>query len=114
MPTVPLRGRDCSPSPEGAQRRSASPDVIGGKCMHDDEEFLRIPITDVFDLHTVQPREVAAVVEAYLDEAVGLGLETVRIIHGRGMGVQRRITQSRAQNHPRRHGRVLCFRRAAR
>ena len=94
MPGVPLRGRDCSPSPEGAQRRSARPDVIGGKCMHDDKEPLRIPITDVFDLHTVQPREVAAVVEAYLDEAVGLGIETVRIIHGRGMGVQRRIVRA--------------------
>jgi hypothetical protein len=40
--------------------------------MHGDEEPLRIPITDVFDLHAVEPREVAAVVEAYLDEAARL------------------------------------------
>jgi dsDNA-specific endonuclease/ATPase MutS2 len=58
--------------------------------MHGDEEPLRIPITDVFDLHTVEPREVA-VVEAYLDEAARLGFDTVRITHGRGTGVQQRI-----------------------
>jgi dsDNA-specific endonuclease/ATPase MutS2 len=62
--------------------------------MHDDEEPLRIPITDVFDLHTVQPREVAGIVEAYLEEAARLGFKTVRIIHGRGIGVQRRIVHA--------------------
>jgi dsDNA-specific endonuclease/ATPase MutS2 len=61
--------------------------------MEDDQEPVRIPITDVFDLHTVQPREVAAVVEAYLEEANRLGLKTVRIIHGRGIGVQRQIVR---------------------
>ena len=58
------------------------------------QEPVRIPITDVFDLHSVQPREVAAVVEAYLEEADRLGLKTLRIIHGRGIGVQRRIVRS--------------------
>ena len=48
-----------------------------------------IPITDVFDLHTIQPREVKLVVEAYLDEARRLGFRSVRIIHGKGIGVQR-------------------------
>jgi dsDNA-specific endonuclease/ATPase MutS2 len=59
-----------------------------------DHEPVRIPITDVFDLHTVQPKETAAVVEAYLEEAQRLGLKTVRIIHGRGIGVQRQIVRS--------------------
>ena len=45
--------------------------------MPPDEEPLRIPITDVFDLHTVRPREVAAVVEAYLEQANRLGLKAV-------------------------------------
>ena len=58
-----------------------------------EDEPLRIPITDVFDLHTVQPKEVAAAVEAYLKEANSLGLKRLRIIHGRGMGVQRRIVR---------------------
>ena len=57
--------------------------------MPPDDEPLRIPVTDVFDLHTVHPREVEAVVEAYLEEANRLGLKSLRIIHGRGIGVQR-------------------------
>ena len=62
--------------------------------MPPDEEPIRIPITDVFDLHTVRPREVAAVVEAYLEEANRLGLKAVRLIHGRGIGVQREIVRA--------------------
>jgi len=62
--------------------------------MNGDEDPFRIPITDVFDLPAVEPREVAAVVEAYLEEAARLGLDTVRIIHGRGVGVQRRIVRT--------------------
>ena len=56
--------------------------------MSEPEPF-RIPITDVFDLHTVPPRDVEAVVEAYLEEAHRMGLRALRIIHGRGIGVQR-------------------------
>ena len=62
--------------------------------MESDDEPIRIPITDVFDLHTVQPREVALAVEAYLEEAYRLGLKSVRIIHGRGIGVQREIVRA--------------------
>ena len=59
-----------------------------------EQEPIRIPITDVFDLHAVQPREVADVVEAYLEEAKRLGISSVRIIHGRGIGVQRQIVRA--------------------
>ncbi|HET9178457.1 MAG TPA: Smr/MutS family protein [Terriglobia bacterium] len=62
--------------------------------MPPDDEPVRIPITDVFDLHSVQPKEVEAVVEAYLEEARSLGLKNVRIIHGRGIGVQRRMVRA--------------------
>ena len=57
-------------------------------------EPVRIPITDVFDLHTVLPRDVKAVVEEYLAEAHRLGFKALRIIHGRGIGVQREIVRS--------------------
>ncbi len=61
--------------------------------MADDQEFdgdpIRIPITDVLDLHSIPPRDVAGVVEEYLNEAHRLGLTALRIIHGRGIGVQR-------------------------
>jgi dsDNA-specific endonuclease/ATPase MutS2 len=54
-----------------------------------EDEIVRIPITDVFDLHSVPPRDVEAVVEAYLEDARALGLTALRIIHGKGIGVQR-------------------------
>ncbi len=59
-----------------------------------DEETIRIPITDVFDLHSVPPRDVRPVVEEYLEEAHRLGFKALRIIHGRGIGVQREIVRS--------------------
>jgi dsDNA-specific endonuclease/ATPase MutS2 len=55
-----------------------------------DEPFV-IEITDVFDLHTIPPREVRAVIEEYLREAHARGFHVVRIIHGKGIGVQREI-----------------------
>lgn len=58
------------------------------------EEPIRIPITDVFDLHSVPPRDVKAVIEAYLEEAHKLGLKALRIIHGRGIGVQREMVRA--------------------
>ena len=57
-------------------------------------EPVRIPITDVFDLHTVPPRDVKPIVEEYLIEAHRLGFKVLRIIHGRGIGVQREIVRS--------------------
>ena len=56
-------------------------------------EPVTIPITDVFDLHAIQPREVKLVVEEYLNEAKRLGFRSVRIIHGKGIGVQREIVR---------------------
>jgi DNA-nicking Smr family endonuclease len=59
-----------------------------------------IPIEDSIDLHTFQPREVAIVVEEYLYQAVQRGFREVRIIHGRGIGVQRQIVHSILAKHP--------------
>lgn len=55
---------------------------------------VRIPIEDVLDLHTVSPRDVKAVVEEYLSEANRLGFKALRIVHGRGIGVQRELVRS--------------------
>ena len=60
----------------------------------EDDEPIRIPITDVFDLHTIAPRDVRAVVEEYLIEARRMGYHALRIIHGRGIGTQREIVRS--------------------
>jgi len=59
-----------------------------------DDDPIRIPITDVFDLHSVPPRDVKPIVEEYLSEAHRLGFRALRIIHGRGIGVQREIVRS--------------------
>lgn len=58
-----------------------------------EDEPVAIPITDVFDLHSVPPRDVKAIVEAYLEEAHRLRLTALRIIHGRGIGTQREIVR---------------------
>lgn len=57
-------------------------------------EPVEIEITDVFDLHTIPPREVKAVVEEYLRLAHEKGFRCVRIIHGKGIGVQREMVRS--------------------
>jgi dsDNA-specific endonuclease/ATPase MutS2 len=55
---------------------------------------VEIEITDVFDLHTIPPREVKAVVEEYLRLAHEKGFKVVRIIHGKGIGVQREMVRT--------------------
>jgi dsDNA-specific endonuclease/ATPase MutS2 len=57
-------------------------------------EPVRLEISDVFDLHTIRPQEVRAVVEEYLREARRKGFRSVRIIHGKGVGVQRETVRS--------------------
>ena len=52
-------------------------------------EPVELEITDSIDLHAFAPRDVKAVTEAYLEEAYRKGFRLVRIIHGKGIGVQR-------------------------
>ena len=57
-------------------------------------EPVEIEITDVFDLHTIPPRDVQRVVEEYLQLAYEKEFRSVRIIHGKGIGVQREMVHS--------------------
>jgi DNA-nicking Smr family endonuclease len=66
----------------------------------DDEPLVRVPIEDAFDLHPFAPRDVPSVVDEYLREAQARGLAEVRLIHGRGIGVQRAIVHSLLARHP--------------
>jgi DNA-nicking Smr family endonuclease len=59
-----------------------------------------IPIEDTIDLHTFLPRDIPMVVEEYLYQAVQRGFREVRIIHGRGAGVQRQVVQNILRKHP--------------
>lgn len=62
--------------------------------MADSEIPFRITVTDVFDLHSIPPRDMKAAVEEYLAEAHRLGFKALRIIHGRGIGVQREMVRT--------------------
>jgi dsDNA-specific endonuclease/ATPase MutS2 len=57
-------------------------------------EPVEIEITDIFDLHTIPPRDMKRVVEEYLQLAHEKGFKVVRIIHGKGIGVQREMVRS--------------------
>jgi dsDNA-specific endonuclease/ATPase MutS2 len=53
------------------------------------EESVVLPIEDAIDLHAFAPKDIPDVVESYLEAAREAGFEDVRIIHGRGKGVQK-------------------------
>jgi DNA-nicking Smr family endonuclease len=61
---------------------------------------VKIPIEDSLDLHTFQPRDIPKLLEDYLAECLQAGLYSVRIIHGKGKGVQKRRVQALLQNNP--------------
>ncbi len=67
----------------------------------DPDAAVALPITDVLDLHSFRPSEVADVVREYLDAAWDLGLRELRIIHGRGIGVQRQTVRTLLTRDPR-------------
>jgi DNA-nicking Smr family endonuclease len=64
-----------------------------------DDEPVRIPIEDAIDLHAFLPRDIVAVVDDYLQAAREAGFEVVRLIHGRGKGVQRASVQRLLRTH---------------
>ncbi len=61
---------------------------------------MRIPIEGTLDLHAFAPRDIKSVVEEYVNEAHAAGLAEIRLIHGRGVGVQRGIVQQALERHP--------------
>jgi dsDNA-specific endonuclease/ATPase MutS2 len=70
------------------------------------EDAIAIEITDTLDLHTFAPRDVPEVVKEYLEQVCELGFPQVRIIHGKGIGVQRETVRNILSRDPR----VLAFR----
>ena len=61
---------------------------------------VEITLEDVLDLHSFRPADVRSVVEEYLQAAHARGFTEVRLIHGRGIGVQRAVVQSVLGAHP--------------
>ncbi len=68
--------------------------------MDDDGDAVPIPIEEALDLHAFAPRDVVAVVDDYLSAARDAGFRVVRLIHGRGKGVQRAAVQRLLRGHP--------------
>ncbi len=66
----------------------------------DNQPAVELPIDGTLDLHAFNPRDVKSVVEEYVTAAHARGLREVRLIHGRGRGVQRGIVQAALERHP--------------
>ena len=62
-------------------------------------EPTHIPIEDVLDLHTFRPRDIPDLLQAYFSECIKAGIFSVRVIHGKGKGIQKRqVHQVLAKN----------------
>ena len=68
--------------------------------MSSPDDPIRVPIKDTLDLHAFAPADIASVVAEYVTAAHGARLREVRLIHGRGIGVQRGIVQRTLERHP--------------
>lgn len=64
-----------------------------------EHEEVVFEIGDEIDLHTFHPREIKSLIPDYIDECIALGFREVRIIHGKGKGVQRRIVHAALERH---------------
>src|SRR5207253_3936312 len=107
-----LRGGDQPDSRRPGGRVPAAPDdggwrLFGARGHQDGRHRVlhaavtrRIPIEDSLDLHAFEPRDIKSVVEEYVNAAWERGLREVRLIHGRGRGVQRGIVQQALERHP--------------
>jgi len=66
----------------------------------DPDDPVRVPVEAEIDLHSFLPQDIRSVVEAYIEAAAAAGLREVRLVHGRGRGVQRGIVQATLERHP--------------
>jgi DNA-nicking Smr family endonuclease len=66
----------------------------------EEDEPVRIPIEPEIDLHAFAPRDIPSVVEEYIHEAHAAGFREVRLVHGRGTGVQRAAVHRVLHAHP--------------
>jgi DNA-nicking Smr family endonuclease len=67
--------------------------------VQEDDEVVHVPVEDVIDLHAFAPADILSVVDEYLQAAHEAGFEMVRLIHGRGKGVQRAAVQRLLRDH---------------
>src|SRR2546425_682101 len=65
------------------------------------DDPIRVPIEAELDLHSFAPSDIPSVVAEYIEAAAAAGFDEIRVIHGRGRGVQRGIVQAALERHPR-------------
>ncbi|MFQ5902712.1 MAG: Smr/MutS family protein [Candidatus Binatia bacterium] len=85
-------------SPKRKDRSEDSSGDPGADSPYDEPVVL--PIEDSIDLHPFSPKDIPSVVEEYIEQCRRAGIYEVRIIHGRGKGIQRRIVRSILEKHP--------------
>lgn len=78
-------------------REPAAPDDRAAACA---PEIVHLPDADTLDLHAFRPQDVSSVVAEFVDEAARRGVVQIRIIHGKGIGVQRAIVRGILEKHP--------------
>ena len=103
MPWWQRLRRQPKAQPQEGQRAMPEPDLAsepGDVPTAEDAEVVVLEITDVLDLHAFAPRDIALVVETYLQEVRAKGYSTVRIIHGKGIGMQRERVRAVLQRTP--------------
>jgi len=66
----------------------------------EEEQPVELPITDTLDLHTFLPKDIPELVQEYLHQCVQQRLKYVRIIHGKGIGIQKNIVRSILEHSP--------------
>ena len=67
---------------------------------NDDQILFELPINGILDLHTFSPKEIKQLIPDYIDACLAKNIYLIRIIHGKGIGVLRAITNSILKNHP--------------
>ena len=80
---------------------SRDPEEPPGSESFDETDLYVVPIEESIDLHHFRPKEILAVVDAYIDAALEAGFREVRLIHGRGKGVQRANIRKFHEHDPR-------------
>ena len=63
-------------------------------------EPVALPVEDSIDLHAFSPEDIPSVVGEFLEQCCAAGFYEIRLIHGRGKGIQRRIVQALLAGHP--------------
>ncbi|MCK4985204.1 MAG: Smr/MutS family protein [Desulfobacterales bacterium] len=63
-------------------------------------EPIRIPIEDVLDLHTFRPKDIPDLLGDYFCECLKAGIQSVRVIHGKGKGIQKKQVHKILKKHP--------------